>query len=320
MREGKADNDNGNWLVLVNPHAGGKKAEKVWPGIRKLLVEAGFDIKCVFTEYRGHATQIVRKYIAEKGFEKIIAVGGDGTFNEVVNGIFSQTKILTSDITLGMITVGTGNDWGRMYGFPEGYKEQIEILKKGKTFLQDTGKVYYKYDKIKKYRYFVNIAGMGYDALVVKKTDKMKQKGGGGSAFAYLLNLLAGLFQFKNVDLAIESNGKTIFRGKVFSMSIGICKYNGGGMMQLPGAVPDDGLLDLTVIAKTTKWRVIKSIKKLYDGSFTAMPEVSQYRGKMFTVTSFPHNALNLETDGELLGHSPLVFEILPKSLCIVVP
>jgi YegS/Rv2252/BmrU family lipid kinase len=315
------ENDSGNkkWLVIVNPHAGAKKAEKVWPEIRKMLKEAGFNIKCVFTEYIGHAVKIAHDFIVEKGYKNIIAVGGDGTFNEVVNGIFTQVKVLTSEIYLGMITVGTGNDWGRMYGFPEDFKEQIEIIKKGKTFLQDVGKVHYKYDETKKYRYFVNIAGMGYDALVVKKTNKMKEKGGGGT-FAYLINLLAGLFQYKNVYLIIEDGEKTVFEGKVFSMSIGICKYNGGGMMQLPDAVPDDGLLDVTVIAKTTKWRVIRNIKNLFDGSFVNMPEVSQYKGKKFTITSRPHKALYLETDGESLGHSPLVFEILPKSVRILVP
>ncbi len=320
MKNNEANISNEKWLVVVNPHAGAKKAGKVWPEIRKMLKETGFEMKCVFTEYIGHAVKIVRQFIVDHGYKNIIAVGGDGTFNEVVNGIFTQTKFLTAEIKLGMITVGTGNDWGRMYGFPESYKEQIEVIKQGKTFLQDVGKVHYKYDASKKYRYFVNIAGMGYDALVVKKTNKMKEKGGGGGTLAYLINLLAGLFQYKNVYLIIENGEKTVFEGKVFSMSIGICKYNGGGMMQLPGAVPDDGLLDVTVIAKTTKWRVIKNIKNLFDGSFVNMPEVSQYKGEKFTITSLPHKALYLETDGESLGHSPLVFEILPKSVCILVP
>ncbi len=311
--------ENKKWLVIVNPHAGSKKAEKDWPSIRKILKNEHFNMQCVFTEYIGHATEITRKYIVEKGFTKIIAVGGDGTFNEVANGIFTQVRFLTGEIKLGIITVGTGNDWGRMYDFPNSYAEQVEIIIKGKTFLQDVGKVYYKYDTSENYRYFINIAGMGYDALVVKKTNKMKEKGGGG-AISYLLNLLTGLFQYNNIFLTIENDDKIVFNGKVFSMSIGICKYNGGGMMQLPNAIPDDGLFDVTVIRKTTKLRVIRNIKNLFDGSFVNMPEVTQYTGAKFTISSTPSRALYLETDGESLGHSPLVFEILRKAIRLIVP
>ncbi len=308
------------WLVVVNPHAGGKKAEKDWPEIRKILNKNGISFEAVFTEYINHAPLLVKNYIVENNYTNIIAVGGDGTFNEVVNGIFSQTKYLSTEITLGLITVGTGNDWGRMYNLPEKYEDQVAVILSGNTFLQDVGKVYYKYDTNKNYRYFVNIAGMGYDALVVKKTNKMKEKGAGAGAVAYVINLITGLFQYSNVYLIIENETGKVFEGKVFSMSIGICKYNGGGMMQLPDAVPDDGLFDVTVIGKTTKMRVIKNIKNLFDGSFTELPEVSQYRGKRFTITSKPHSALFLETDGESLGHSPLVFEILHKAVRILIP
>ncbi len=314
------EKENNKWLVVVNPHAGSKKAEKEWPQIRKILEEQQFDMHCVFTEYIGHATKIVQHSIVEEGFNKIIAVGGDGTFNEVANGICNQTRFFTTQISFGIITVGTGNDWGRMYHFPDSYAAQVEIIKSGKSFFQDVGKVHYKYDTSESYRYFVNIAGMGYDALVVKKTNKMKEKGAGGGTLAYLINLLTGLFQYQNVHLILENEAEKVFEGKVFSLNIGICKYNGGGMMQLPDAVADDGLLDVTVISKITKFRVVRNIKNLFDGSFVQMPEVSQYTGKAFTITSRPHSSLYLETDGESLGHSPLVFEILPKAIRLMVP
>ncbi len=310
---------NSKWLVLVNPHAGGKKAERVWPHIRKTLENRKFDMHCVFTEYRGHAIKIIKEAIVEEGFTKIIAVGGDGTFNEVINGIFNQLRYFSTEIRLGIITVGTGNDWGRMYDFPDSYEEQISIIANGKSFLQDVGKVYYKFDASATYRYFVNIAGMGYDALVAKKSNMMKEKGHSGT-MAYLLNLVAGLFQYNNVFLEIEADGKKVFSGKVFSMNIGICKFNGGGMMQLPDAISDDGLFDLTVIGKITKFKVVKNIKNLYDGSFVEMKEVSRYRGRTFTIGSIPHSTLFLETDGESLGHSPLVFEILPRAIKLFVP
>jgi diacylglycerol kinase (ATP) len=306
------------WLVIVNPNAGLRAGEKDWPIINQLLIDKGFHFDAVFTERPFHGIELSRQLITEKGYLKIIAVGGDGTLNEVVNGIFQQQRFATTDITLGMITVGTGNDWARMYDFPKKYKKAINILYNERTFLQDVGKVKYRYDAADKSRFFVNMAGMGYDALVAKKTNLMKAKGRGG-AFLYLFNLLTGLFQYEHTQLNIQVDGKEAFDGKVFSLSIGVCKYNGGGMMQLPNAVPDDGILDMTIIKKTSKFRVITNIKKLYDGSFVQMPEVVTFSGRHISITSTPRHSIYLETDGESLGTSPLDFDIVPKAVKLIV-
>ncbi len=307
-----------NWLVIVNPHAGTNKCEKDWPKIHKLLQDAGFDMQVMITERKFHAMEITIEMVEKLGFKKIIVVGGDGTLNEVVNGLLRQKRISPPEVRLGMITVGTGNDWARMYEMPASYKKQIKILRKGYTFLQDVGQVEYLYSKDQEKRYFINIAGMGYDALVAQKTNTMKQKGKGGP-IAYLVNLISGLFQYKSVHLNIEADGKKVFSGKVFSMSIGICKFNGAGMMQLPNAIPDDGLFDMVIIRKTTKYRIVTNIKNLYDGSFITMPEVSYFHGKKFKVEARPENKLYLETDGESLGHSPLYFEIIPRAINLIV-
>lgn len=306
------------WLVLVNPNAGLRAGEKDWPEINNLLLEHGFDFDVVFTNKPFQGIELSRELITEKGYQKIIAVGGDGTLNEVVNGIFQQQRYASTDITLGMITVGTGNDWARMYGFPQKYKKAIKILRNERTFLQDVGKVKYRYDAGDKSRYFVNMAGMGYDALIAKKTNLMKAKGRGGTSL-YLFNLLTGLFQYENTRFNIIVDGQQVFDGEVFSMSIGICKYNGGGMMQLPNAIPDDGLFDMTIIKKTSKFRVVTNIKKLYDGSFTQMPEVATHTGKRISITATPRHSIHLETDGESLGTSPLDFEIVPKAVKLIV-
>ena len=311
-------NSTNKYLVVVNLHAGSKKCERDWPEIKKLLLKAGFDMHIVFTEYQNHAQQLTKELIETEGFRKLIVVGGDGTLNEVVNSVFKQNRFRTMEIQIGLITVGTGNDWGRMYEIPESYKEQVKILKNARFILQDIGVVKYRYASEEDNRYFANIAGMGYDALVAKKTNLMKQKGKGG-AIIYFLNLLSGLFQYKNVQLDIEADGKKVFSGKVFTMSIGICKYNGAGMMQLPFAIPDDGLFDVTLIKKTTKMRVVRNIKNLYDGSFISMPEVETFTGKKFTIISTPSNKLFLETDGESLGHSPLDFEVIPRAAKMIV-
>jgi diacylglycerol kinase (ATP) len=304
------------WLVIVNPNAGKRKGEKDWPEISTLLTEAGFEFVHEFTAHRDHARIITEKYVKE-GFKKIIVVGGDGTLNEVVNGIFSQDKVETTDIVVGMIMVGTGNDWGRMFNLKENYKKAIKILKKERIFIQDAGLVSYHDGKEEKKRYFVNIAGMGYDALVVRLTNSAKDRGKGGP-MSYLVNLVKGLFRYHHTLLDIRVDDRSIYNGRVFSMSVGICKYNGGGMMQLPFAIPDDGLFDVTVFKNVTKMTVLRHIKKLYSGTFTDLPFVQTHQGKSVSVISMSRDESYLETDGESLGHTPFIFEIIPKSVKII--
>lgn len=301
------------WFVIVNPNAGRKKGEKDWNEIKDLFQKSEILINSIFTKAQGHAIELVKKAI-EDGFRKFIIVGGDGTLNEAINGILSQKIIPSSEIIIGMIPVGTGNDWGRMYQIPCDYQAAVELIKTGTTFIQDAGKVSYWDKEGQSQRYFVNMAGMGYDALVAKKTNIMKAKGGGGP-FAYLINMFLGLIQYKFTFLELSIDGKEVYKGKVFSMNIGICKYNGGGMMQLPYAEPDNGLFDITLIKKASKLKVITNIKNLYDGSFIKMPEVETFKGKQIKLLSKPKNTIFLEADGESLGYSPMEFEIIPKSI-----
>ncbi len=305
------------WYVIVNPHAGSKKARADWPEIRKILIKKNFDFESVYTERRYHATELTIQAI-EGGYRHLIVVGGDGTLNEVVNGVFKQTLIPTTDITIGVVSVGTGNDWGRMYKMPSKYKKQIKVIRKGNTILQDVGQVTHNYADEAHKHFFINIAGMGFDALVAKKTNIAKQRGIGG-AFMYLLNLVIGLFQFNHNIISIKNGNNIIFSGKVFSMSIGICSYNGGGMKQLPMAIPDDGLFDVTVIRKISKVKIVRNIGNLYDGSFLKLKEVETFTGSEFEVISTPKCSLYLETDGESLGNSPLYFRIIPKAARLII-
>jgi diacylglycerol kinase family enzyme len=213
-----------------------------------------------------------------------------------------------------MIMVGTGNDWGRMFNLREKYKKGVKTLKKNRLFLQDACRVTYFDGEKEEKRYLVNMGGIGYDALVAHMTNRMKERGGGGT-MAYLVNLLKGLFSYSYSNLEIAVDGQIVYKGKVFSMNVGVCKYNGGGMMQLPNAIPDDGLLDVTIFKNVSKFTVVRHIKKLYSGKFISLPFVQVHQGKTVTVTATSHKKANLEMDGESIGHTPFRFEIVP--LCI---
>jgi len=301
------------WLVIINPNAGRKKGMKDWGRIAELLSLYEFEFTPAFSQRPLSAIRMAREFI-QKGYRKIIVVGGDGTMNEVINGLFQQDRYKTTEVLIGMIPVGTGNDWGRMFGVPDDYEQAISIIKNCQTYIQDAGQVKYTIGDKESSRYFINIAGMGFDALVTRKSNRLKEKGRGGSLL-YFINIFTTMFSYRYVDASIQIDGKTV-KNKVFSLSLGIGKYNGGGMMQLPTAIADDGLFDLTLIKKISKPDLIFSLKRLYNGTIGEHPKVETFTGKEIRIDS--KNKLLLETDGESLGHAPLEFSIIPRSVKVI--
>jgi YegS/Rv2252/BmrU family lipid kinase len=301
------------WMVIVNPNAGSGKGEKDWRKISLILAAGQISFVHVFTKSQKHAIGLTRDSISD-GYRKFIVVGGDGTMNEVVNGIFTQDMCPTADITLALITVGTGNDWGRMFGIPRSYEEAVQIICNRKVRLQDAGMVEYFHGTVRERRYFLNIAGLGFDAVVVKRTNAQKEKGRKGRAL-YFINLLRCLLLYRHTSTEVEIDGRKLSQD-VFTISIGIGRYSGGGMMQTPLAMPDDGLFDMTIVKKIRKGDILLSLKKLYDGSILEHPKIEGFTGKVILIDSDP--LIHLEADGESLGHSPIRLEIIPKSINIV--
>lgn len=312
--------DNYKWLVVVNPMASVGKSGKDWPVIRQKLVDAGIDFDDILTEYPRHAIEIVRNAIVEKGYRKFISVGGDGTNNEVINGIFTQDVVPTNDITMATIPIGSGNDWRRTFNIPLEYDDVIEIIKTGNVFVHDIGKLTYYNDGDPKTRYFLNAAGTGLDEMVCSSTNLMKRQGKGGT-IRYLISVVKCLFKYKITHVQVTMDDEMVFDDNILSLSVGNCRYNGGGMMMMPKAVPDDGLLDVTVIRKVSIFKFAANVKNIYDGSFIhKIKEVQTFRGKKIRIVSIPPHSLMVETEGENLNNSPFDFEILPKAINMIVP
>ena len=307
------------WLVIVNPNASIRQCEKDWPAIEQILINEGIEYDAFITEYPRHAIELVRDNITEKGYKKIISVGGDGTNNEIINGIFSQHRFPTKEIMMGVIPVGTGNDWRRTFDFPIDYQKNVKIIKAGCTFLHDIGKVTYYNDGDPKVRYFLNAAGTGLDEMVCGKTNKLKSEGKGGSV-RYMISTAFCLWAFKCVHVQLEVDDQLVFDDEILSLSVGNGKFNGGGMMMMRDAIPDDGLFDITVIRKVGMLKFASNIKNIYDGTFIdKLKEVSTYRGKKIRITSIPPHKLLLETEGETLTNSPFDFEMIPQAIQMVV-
>jgi YegS/Rv2252/BmrU family lipid kinase len=267
----------------------------------------------VFTERKGHAIELSKEGIL-RGYRRILCVGGDGTLNEIVNGVFSQENCPSKEITLGLIPVGTGNDWGRMFGIPLDYEGAIKIIKEGKMMLHDIGTISFFKGSEKEKRYFINIAGLGFESVVVKRTNNQKDKGKSGKAI-YFYNLLMSLISYKNTKAEIVIDGKKI-EADVFSINVGNGRYCGGGMRQTPFAVPDDGILDVTIIKGMGKIEIILNLKILYNGKILNHPKVEGHKCKNVIVRS--DSVLYAEADGESLGHTPVEFNIIPASINIV--
>ena len=303
------------WFVIVNPIAGSGKGLDDYPLISKLLRDNNIKCEAVFTEHKCHATELTVSAI-EAGFRHIIVIGGDGTLHEVVNGIYIQKSASPEDVTIAMISVGTGNDWIRMLGIPRRYSEAIRAIREGYTFLQDVAAVEYEEAHYRQTRYMANVAGIGFDAAVIRRLQNQKAKSRLGKT-AYLWCMIRSFFSYKATGVKIWVDDKLIYNNLLFSMAIGVGKYNGGGMQQLPDAVADDGLLDITMIKPLHWWHVLFRIRRLFNGTIYSIGHVLYAQGGRIRIESTPEAPL--EVDGELLGATPIEFSVRHREVRVIV-
>lgn len=301
--------------MVVNPVSGGGRGLEDFPTISHLLRENGIAHDPAFTEYRYHATELTVEAV-NRGYRNIIVVGGDGTLNEVVNGLFIQQQCEPKEILLSVIAVGTGNDWVRTFGIPRNYTAAIRAIKEGYSFLQDVGRVTYTESQYEQTRYMVNVAGLGFDAYVIEIFNHLKMKGYRGK-WLYLYSLLRGFFSAKPAGVVVEVDGKVVYHRLLLSLAVGICRYNGGGIQQLPRAVVNDGLLDVTIIRPVHWWHVVFRLRRLFNGEIYTIGHVEYAQGRSVKITAVP--TIPLETDGELHGGTPVTIEAVPRAIQIVV-
>lgn len=303
------------WMVIVNPKAGSGRGLKDWPIISNQMYNSGLRFTCVFTEHKYHAIELTVKAVND-GFRNIVAVGGDGTIHEVVNGLFIQKVVPTTAICLAVIPTGTGNDWIRMYGISKTYSEAVRSLVKKRTVIQDVAKVGFYETRVRHTRYMANVAGLGFDAVVNLKYNHLKDDGKYGK-WLYIRSTINTFLGFRSQKFNIIADGEQYYNGMVFSGAVGIGRFNGGGMQQTPNASVDDGLMDLTIIRKMSKFHVIRNFKLLYSGKIYDIPKVMYRQAKKIEIETWPES--RIEIDGEAVGTSPFMFELVPQCIKVVV-
>lgn len=301
--------------MIVNPVAGNGRGLDHFPQVSRLLREAGIHAEPVFTEHKFHAVELAVTAVNE-GYRHIIVVGGDGTLHEVVNGLFIQQVVRPDEVLLAVIPVGTGNDWARSFGTSIRYQDAVRNIVTGHAFLQDVGEVSYEESHFRQTRYVANVAGVGFDAHVIRQITR-QEKRGFTRRWHYTINLLKSYFGYKSTGIKIWVDDRRVYNDLLFSIALGICKYNGGGIQQLPNAVADDGMWDVTLVKPLHFWHVLFRLKYLYNGGIYRIGHVLHERGSKIRIESSPE--VSLEADGELLGETPLEFSILPRAIRVVV-
>lgn len=296
------------WLVILNPISGNGKSKKKWPEIKRLLNQYEFQYDVIFTKYSKHSISLVQDAV-ERGITNFICVGGDGTLHNIVNGIMTQNKLPSSTINVGMIPIGTGNDWVKTHGIPTNIHAAIKTILKGSLSCQDIGRITFD-DKNIDPIYFNNLAGLGFDGFVVSKVNKYKKLG----SMAYFLGALIGLFSFKTFDASVLVNSKTVAH-KTLMVLVGIGRYSGGGMQltQTPNAF--DGLFDVSIVKHLSKFEILRNIGGLFNGTITRHKKVESFKTSSIEIIIDNNNFPYIQADGELVGKGNIKVEIIPKAL-----
>jgi len=298
--------------LIVNPAAANGAVGKNWPRLCDFLQAEGAEFDAVLTEEPGHATLLARQAL-DDGFRTIVAVGGDGTVNEVVNGLVEEGTV-DPEVALGIVPCGTGADFTRTLDIPRDYVEACRHLLRLETRLVDLGKVTCVCEGREVERYFINAAGLGFDGEVCDLVNRFPKVLGG--TIPYLTCLLIGLVTYRNKNVVFSFDGQSA-RGRVNSVVVCNGRYFGGGMFIAPGAAFDDGLFCVVVLGNLNKLEVVVNLPRIYKGTHLTHPKVSHFAAQEVHVEA--QERMFLQAEGELIGEAPATFRVIPQALRVLV-
>lgn len=302
-------------FVVVNPAAGGGRAGKHWPRIFRDLKAAIGAFDSALTTKPGEAAPLVRDAIRD-GAKMVIAVGGDGTINDAVNGICEGDRPSSEDITLGFVMFGTGGDFRRSFDIPKGVAAAIERLKNGQSRVIDLGRLrYIANDGFTSARWFNNIASFGFSGEVVRAVNAARISKLFGGKFSFLWNSFLELRKYQGCKVDLVIDGKTIAQ-EVCTVAVCNGRFFGGGMKMAPDAALDDGVLDVVVVRQNPPLSIL-DMRLLYSGAHLDHPNVSVYRGRKIEAKPLSNVPIFLDVEGEAPGMLPATFEVVPKALRI---
>jgi diacylglycerol kinase (ATP) len=300
------------WYVIANPVSGGGRRSTMIASLERVLTNLGIGFELSFTGSPGHAMELARA-AAAAGYRKIAIAGGDGTCNEVVNGVMAGNDYRPVDTEFAVISGGRGNDWIRTHGIHTDISRAAALLRFGKTVRHDAGLVTFQKDGKPEKRAFVNMSGMAIAADTLERSSHFRRQ----NKFVYLNALIRVLMRYKPPVIRYRIDGDE-HEKKVLVIITANCRYAGSGMLLAPKADPSDGVLDFTIIDRMSFMQVAGQIPRLFRGGLENHPSVHLIRGKRFEATS--ENPVLIEADGELLGTTPCSYSVIPGAFLLRVP
>lgn len=302
------------FYVIVNPVSGRGAGELAIPRIEDALRVAGLEHALVRTERPWHAAELAQQASAD-GFDVIVAVGGDGTANEVLNGLMQAKAARGHCATMGVLCVGRGNDFAFGVGVPRELDAAIRTLASGRTRTIDVGRAVG--GDFPQGRYFGNGVGIGFDTVVGFEAQKLKHLHG---FMAYLVGALKTIFLYFEAPLVrIELDGRAITQ-RALMVSIMNGRRMGGGFLMAPAGCPDDGLLDLCIAAQISRRAVLRLMPRFMKGTQGSHPAITTERARRVKITA-EEGTLPAHADGETLctAGDRLDVELLARQIEIIV-
>jgi YegS/Rv2252/BmrU family lipid kinase len=300
-----------NCLFLVNPASDNGATGKRWPEIFRAASRAGLDGDALFSERPGHLGELAAE-AARDGAGLLVVVGGDGSVNEVANGLAG----LPEPPELAVIPRGTGWDFVRTYGIPRRLEGAVEVALRGTTRVVDLGRVAYRaWDGADATAVFANVASAGMSGAIAKRANETTKALGGKASYLWATFAVFAGWSASEVRIAVDGEERA---GPMFDVIVANGRCFGGGMRICPEAEPDDGLFDVLTIGDITKRDLLLTMPKIYRGTHLPHPKAELLRGAAVTVDA--DEPLPLELDGEQPGTTPARFEVLPRALRLRAP
>jgi YegS/Rv2252/BmrU family lipid kinase len=306
-------------VVIVNPRSQGGKAGKDWPYLADRIRRA-VPFEEAMTTAVGDATRLTREAL-RGGADRVVALGGDGTINEVMNGFFEDGAPIAPRAALGLLPYGTGGDFRKTVHVPKDFDEAVAILGADRRRRIDVGRLdLTTHAGGRAVRMFINIASFGMSGVVDRLVNQSKKRFG---KLSFLIASTRGMMQYdaKRVRMTFDGNTADPLEISINTVAVANGKYFGGGMKVAPDAELDDGRFDVVSIGEVGMSDMIFSSRKLYAGTHLSMDHVSHRRAQVVLAEpANPGEVVELDVDGETPGRLPATFTIVPGALSLVAP
>jgi YegS/Rv2252/BmrU family lipid kinase len=297
--------------LVVNPQSAGGRTGKRFPEIAGAVRGAIGDFDHAFTNRIGEATDLARAALG-RGYQRIVAVGGDGTINEVANGFFDGERAIDAQAVFAIIPRGTGGDFRKTFGWGNELGEAVRRLASPNISPIDVGRIRYQdHDGKEAVRHFVNIASCGVSGVTVDEVNHTTKVLGGRVSFT--LGSVKALLKYRDRAIRLSIDDGPFEEVRITCLAVGNGQYFGSGMMVCPQARPDDGTFDVTIWSGFGLADFALKSKSVYDGSHIKLPGTRTFRAKKVRAETVEE--VLLDVDGEQPGRLPATWELLPGAL-----